>query len=100
MGVAPSSRRKIRPMKGPVRPAKTVNRSVAEMSIRSARRISGLNRDPIIVILFMLASNDGSQPRDVLRLALPTLMLASNGGPPAPRRSAASHYFDYVASHP
>src|SRR5438093_7468400 len=35
------------PRNGPVRPAKTVNKSVAEISILRARRISGLNRDPI-----------------------------------------------------
>jgi hypothetical protein len=35
-------------MKGLVRPAKTVKRRVAEMSIRNARRVSGLNPDPCI----------------------------------------------------
>jgi hypothetical protein len=35
-------------MKGLVSPAKTVNSSVAAMSTRSARRISGLKRDPTV----------------------------------------------------
>src|SRR5437899_10241406 len=47
-GVAPSSRRRIRPMKGVVRLAKTANRSAAETSMRSARRISGLKGGGLI----------------------------------------------------
>jgi len=56
-----------------------VNRSVAEMSIRSARRISGLNRDPIIVILFYARLERWG---------------------PSPTTFCGSHYYDYVASHP
>src|SRR3989441_8453258 len=47
-GVAPSSRRRIRPMNGVVRLAKTANRSAAETSMRSARRISGLKGGGLI----------------------------------------------------
>src|SRR5262245_6418045 len=50
-GVAPRSRRRTKPMNGPVSPAKTVRSSVAEMSIRRARRVSGLNSDPIMSVL-------------------------------------------------
>src|SRR3989441_11323 len=47
-GVAPSSRRRIRPMNGVVRLAKTANRSAAETSMPSARRISGLKGGGLI----------------------------------------------------
>src|SRR3989454_2063510 len=47
-GVAPSSRRRIRPMNGVVTLAKTANRSAAETSMRSARRISGLKGGGLI----------------------------------------------------
>src|SRR5262245_38530953 len=50
-GVAPRSRRRTSPMNGAVSPAKTVYRRVAEMSMRRARRVSGLNRDPIMSVL-------------------------------------------------
>jgi haloalkane dehalogenase len=43
-------------MNGVVSPANTVQRSVAEMSIRSACRISGLNREPIILRLCSVSS--------------------------------------------
>src|SRR5262249_23764298 len=42
-GVAPSSRRKIKLLNGPVSPRKAVKRSVADSSTRIARRTCGVN---------------------------------------------------------
>jgi hypothetical protein len=77
-GVAPSSRRRIRPRNGPVSPAKTVNRSVAEMSIRRARRVSGLNRDPIISVLRGLAEMAGRGPNTVSRTIMSHLRVPAS----------------------